>query len=169
MPTDLTLYAEAIFEKRPEVIVEIGTKFGGSALYFRDVLDSFGLTDSKVVTIDIKAQVETKDPRIEYVIGNSLDKNIIKAIHRLSKDKRTMLIIDGNHDRKHVKWELHKYHDIVTPGQFMVIEDCYIDRGLYGPGEARDWFLKRHSDWVKTDRCAKYLVGVTMGGWLLKQ
>ena len=80
-----------------------------------------------------------------------------------------MLIIDGDHERVTVKWDLHNYHGIVTPGQYMVIEDCYIDTGLYKPGEARDWFLKRYSGWEKTDRCKKYLVGMTMGGWLLKK
>lgn len=167
-PTDLTLYSEAIFEKKPELIVEIGTKFGGSALYFQDMMElqnGFG----SVITIDIKEQVKEKDPRIQYWIGNSLDPEIIKRVHEAAEGKKTMLVIDGNHSRVHVKNELHEYRDIVTPGQYMVVEDCYIDRGLYGPGEARDWFLERYKGFKQTNRCLQYIIGISMGGWLEKE
>jgi len=164
-PTDLTLYAEAIHETKPEIIIEIGTKFGGSALYLQDMLEVVG-NGGQVITIDIKEQVKKKDPRIQYWIGNSLDKEIIKRVKEITKDKKTMLIIDGNHSRKHVKWELHRYNSIVSPGQYMVVEDCYIDRGLYGPGDARNWFLERYKGFEQTNRCNKYIIGVTMGGWL---
>jgi cephalosporin hydroxylase len=166
-PTDLFMYHEAIWQKKPEVIVEIGTKFGGSALFMQDMLDQIG--DGKVITIDIKDQVKEKDPRIEYIIGNSLDEKIIEQIKEKTKDKKTMLVIDGNHDRKHVKWELDKYNDIVTKGQFMVVEDCYIDRGLYGPGEAKVWFLKNYKGFKQTDFDKKYLIGISMEGWLERE
>ena len=169
LPTDMILYSDVFYEKRPELIVEIGTKFGGSALYYRDILDSFGLNKTEIVTLDIKDQVKNKDPRITYLIGSSKDSKIIKKIKAIAKGKKTMLIIDGDHERVTVKWDLHNYNGIVTQGQYMVVEDCYIDTGLYKPGEARYWFLKRHPEWEKTDRCKKYLVGMTMGGWLLKK
>lgn len=161
-PTDLSLYQEVIFETKPEVIVEIGTKFGGSALYFQDLMGDSG----QVITIDIKDQADYKDPRIKYLIGDSLSEDIMAEVKELVKGKKTMLVIDGDHSRRHVKWELYKYNNIVTPGQYMVVEDCYIDRGLYGPGQARDWFMAHNKSFVQSNRCRKYLVGVTMGGWL---
>jgi cephalosporin hydroxylase len=84
-------------------------------------------------------------------------------------DKSVMVILDGDHRRVQVKWELYKYRHITTPGQYMVAEDCYIDRGAYGPKEAVDWFLDRHKGWEYVDESMKYLVGITMGGWLLKK
>jgi len=172
LPNDLILYQEAIWEKRPEVIVEIGTKWGGSALYFQDTMDTM-YEGGKIITIDIKSQIEesgyTKDPRITYLIGNSMDDDIIDQVKEFTEGKKTMLVIDGNHSRVHVKNELHKYRHIVSPGQYMVVEDCYIDRGLYGPGEARNWFLERYNEFEQTNRCKKYLIGITMGGWLLKK
>ena len=81
---------------------------------------------------------------------------------------RVMVVVDGNHDRVHAKWDLHNYGPMVTKGQYLVVEDCYIDRGLYGPGEARDWFLDRHRGFQQVDKCERYMVGVTMGGWLLR-
>jgi len=166
MPNDLINYSEVIQETKPEVIIEIGTKYGGSALYFQDMLDLIG--NGKVITIDIKDQVKNKDSRIEYIIGNSLDDDVVRQVVEMTSGKKTMLVIDGNHGRKHVKWELHKYRHIVSPGCYLVIEDCFIDRGLYGPGEARDWFLKNYDGYKQSSRCEKFVVGVCMGGWLLK-
>ena len=55
-PMDLMLLQEVIYENRPDIIVEIGTKYGASALFLQDILDLNG--GGKVVTIDIKDQVK---------------------------------------------------------------------------------------------------------------
>ena len=68
-----------------------------------------------------------------------------------------------------VKWDLYNYSPLVTPGQYLVVEDCYIDRGLYGPGEAKEWFLRNSKTFKQTDVCAKYIVGMTMDGWLIRK
>lgn len=160
-PNDLQMYHQVMWEHKPEVVVEIGTRFGGSALFFKD-------QGPEVITIDIKDQVKEKDPRITYLLGNSTDDAIVNQVKELTKGKKTMLVIDGNHQRVHVKWELTKYKDIVTKGQYMVVEDCYVDRGLYGPGEARDWFLKTTKAFKKVDLHKEFLYGITNGAWLLR-
>jgi len=165
-PNDMQMYHQVIWQHKPEVIVEIGTRFGASALFFQDQLDMIG--GGKVITIDIKPQVVEHDPRITYLIGNSTDDEIVKQVKELTAGKRTMLVIDGNHQRVHVKWELTKYKDIVTKGQYMVVEDCYVDRGLYGPGEARDWFLGTTRAFKKVDLHKEFLYGITNGAWLLR-
>jgi len=164
-PSDMALYWEAIADKKPEIIVEVGTKYGGSALFYQDMMDQF-YKGGKVITIDVADQVKEKDPRITYLHGSSLDKPILDAVRNATKGKQTMVVLDGNHQRVHVKNELQKYKDIVSPGQYLVVEDCFIDRGLYGPGQARDWFLETRNGWELEDRCGKYLAGVTMGGGL---
>lgn len=166
-PNDMQLYHQVIWENKPEVVVEIGSRFGASALFFQDQMD-MNNNGGKVVTIDIKDQVEKRDPRITYIIGNSTDDEIVKQVKELTKGKKTMVVIDGNHQRVHVKWELTKYKDIVTPGQYMVVEDCYVDRGLYGPGEARDWFLSHTKAFKKVDLHKDFLYGITNGAWLLR-
>lgn len=166
-PNDLWLYSQVIWEKKPEVIVEIGTRFGGATKFFKDQMDLYN-KQTHVITVDIKNQVAEKDSRITYIEGSSLDEKVIEQVKALTSGRTTMLIIDGNHHRKHVKWELSKYNEIVTPGQYMVVEDCYVDRGLYGPGEARDWFLDTHKGWEKVPLHNDFLYGVTNGAWLLK-
>src|SRR5881227_2825119 len=51
LPLDLWMMQEIIVETRPEVILECGTKFGGSALFFASVFDQIGA--GEVVTIDV--------------------------------------------------------------------------------------------------------------------
>jgi cephalosporin hydroxylase len=89
-------------------------------------------------------------------------------VKELTEGKKIMLVIDGKHSRIHVKWELMKYKNIVSKGQYMVVEDCYIDRGLYGPGEARNWFLTKTKSFKKVDLHENFLYGVTNGAWLLR-
>lgn len=168
MPSDLLLYSEVIYNTKPDFIIEIGTRFGGSALYMQDMLDSNG-NGGKVITIDVKNTVKHKDPRITYLRGSSVDKKIVKQVKEIVGDKKVMLSLDGDHSRKTVKWELHYYSSMVSSGQYLVIEDCYIDRGKYGPGEARDWFIKNNKNFVQTKLDNKYLVGMNMGGWLKKR
>jgi cephalosporin hydroxylase/glycosyltransferase involved in cell wall biosynthesis len=167
-PTDMILYHEVIWETRPDLIIEIGTKFGASAVFFQDMMEMYSLL-GQVVTVDIKDQVAERDPRIQYFIGDSLDDALITKLYALADGRKTMLVIDGNHNRRHVKWELSKYANIVTPGQYMVVEDCFAEKELFGPGEALQWFLPRTDKFEQIDQCDRYLISMTMGGWLKRK
>lgn len=166
LPSDLTLYQEAIFENKPDFIVEIGTAFCASAVFMADICEIIG--HGQVITIDPSPRGPLiKHPRITYLKGDSKSKTIINKVKKLVGDKSVMLSIDGNHKRQQVKWELKLYKDIVTVGQYMVVEDCYGRHGeLVGPGEARDWFFKWNRQYKNTNLDKKYIVGFTKGGWL---
>lgn len=164
MPSDMLIYSEVIYKTKPEIIVEIGTKYGGSALFFQDMLDLNG--GGKVITIDIKDQVENKDPRIQYINGSSIDRDVVRQVKELTKYKRTMLVIDGNHHRGQVIRELRRYRGIVTIGCYVVIEDCYIDRGKYGPWYAKEKFLKENPNFKQIDLEKKFIIGVCREGWI---
>ena len=171
-PTDMVLYQEVIWENKPKWIVEAGTKFGGSAVFFQDMLDMVG-QGGKVITIDIEAQVKKPDPRIIYIEGSSRDKEIVRQVRGLVGDESCMVVLDSNHHRIHVKWELYHYAPMVTSGQFLVIEDCY-SRGTkpFGPLEARDWFLRETKEgryFEQTNLERKFLIGVCAGGWLRRR
>lgn len=166
MPTDIQLYHEVIWENKPDLIIEIGTKWGGLALFCQDQLDMIG-NGGKLVTVDVTDIVAEKDPRITYILRNSIDPLTREELFKMAEGKKVMMILDGNHNRNQVKWELHYYKDIVTPGQYMVVEDCYSKTGeLYGPGIARDWFLARTKKYTLTDIDNKYLIGFNRDGWL---
>jgi cephalosporin hydroxylase len=172
-PTDMIQYQEVIWRNKPKWIVETGTKYGGSALFFQDMLDMVG-EGGQVITIDIAAQVARPDPRIVYIEGSSTEKGtVVKQVKETVGSDTCMVVLDSNHHRRHVKWELHHYAQLVTPGQYLVIEDCY-SRGTvpYGPLEARDWFLhdtKQGRSFKQTNLERRFLVGVCAGGWLRRR
>jgi cephalosporin hydroxylase len=171
MPTDLALYHEVIWQTRPKWIVEAGTKYGGSALYFQDQLDLIG-EGGKVITIDIRPAVENPDPRITYITSNSIDRSIVERVRGMVGGDPVMVVLDSAHTRKHVKWELYLYSDLVTPGKYLVVEDCYSRQSrLYGPGEARDWFLRtrKGKQFEQTHLDRRFLAGVCIGGWLRRK
>jgi cephalosporin hydroxylase len=166
MPSDIQIYHEVVWENKPDLVIEIGTKWGGLSLYLQDQLDMIR-NGGKVVTVDVKDIVEKKDPRITYIMRNSIHEDTRKELFAMAEGKKVMMVLDGNHNRNQVKWELHYYKDIVTPGQFMVVEDCYRSNGeIAGPGEAKDWFLKRTKKYTQTNIDKKYLVGFNRDGWL---
>jgi len=171
-PTDMIQYQEVIWQNKPRFIIEAGTKFGGSAAFFQDMLDIVG-EGGRVITIDVKDFVKVKDPRITYILGSSTDREIVAKVRGLVGNETCMVVLDSNHHRRHVKWELHHYAPMVTPGQFLVIEDCY-SRGTkpFGPLEARDWFLhdtKEGRQFQQTNLERKFLIGVCAGGWLRRR
>lgn len=172
MPTDICLYQMAIQEKKPDVIIEIGTAECGSALFFADMLALNG--KGIVISIDPNPRGElVKHDRIIYIQGDSKDAVTIEQVKEIISqvpNASVMLSIDGLHKRRQVKWELMKYRDIVTSGQYIVVEDCYDRHGkLTGPGQARDWFLGWNKRYKKTNYGVSWLFGMTMEGWLLKK
>jgi cephalosporin hydroxylase len=182
MPIDLMLYSEIIWENKPDFIIDSGTKFGGSALFFQDMLDLIG-NGGKVITIDKFPVRKQKDPRITYIESGSTSESTIKTVKEMVGNKSVMVVLDSDHSRQHVKRELFFYSKIVTPRQYMVIEDCHArDGSLFGPGEARDWFLRINKDFVQTNldyrymvglckdrESYRYLAGLCRGGWIRKK
>ena len=167
MPTDLLLYQQVIWQNKPDFIIDIGTKFGGSALFFADMLQLVG--KGKVISIDKYPVQKVKDERVIYLEGGSTSDEILAKVREIVGSGSVMAVLDSDHRRPHVKRELNIYAQIVTKGQFMVIEDCY-DRNanLAGPGEARDWFLKVNKEFKQTNLDNQFLIGFCRGGWLQK-
>lgn len=167
MPTDLILYQQAIWENKPDFIIDSGTAFGASALMFADFLEMTG--KGQVISIDKENRGRPSHPRVRYITGNSVDKEVIKQVKEIIKDKTVMVVLDSDHSRQHVKWELYYYSKIVTKDQYLVIEDCY-DRHskIGGPKEAKDWFLKTYKGFKQTNIDEQFLVGFTREGWLKK-
>ena len=167
LPTDLVLYAQAILENQPDIILETGTKYGGSAMFFADMLELTG--KGRVISIDWQPATQPAHPRVHYITGRSTSDEVLDQVRELVKGAAVMASLDSNHTRRHVKRELHYYSPLVTPGQYLVVEDCYASAAtIAGPGEAVEWFMQTRKGFVLEDVAAQFLVGVTRGGWLKK-
>jgi cephalosporin hydroxylase len=145
-PLDLWLYQELIYEVRPDVVVEAGTKFGGSAYYFARLFDL--LDHGEVVTIDVKPQQNRPEhPRITYVTGSSTDPAVVARVDELIGSGKPLVVLDSAHRRDHVLEELRTWSSRVPVGSYIVVEDTHADGHPvttgFGPGpwDAVELFL----------------------------
>jgi cephalosporin hydroxylase len=169
-PTDLILYHQVIWDKRPDLIVETGTAYGGSTLFLADMLDIIG--KGLIVSIDYKPVAQPPHPRIKYITGRTTSKDVLNKVRELfGYRKTTMVILDSDHRRPHVKRELYYYSPIVTPGQYMVVEDAWYKGQKKGPAQAIDWFMRtpRGKQFELTKIDDQFRACLTRGGWLIKK
>lgn len=173
-PNDLWVYQEIVAELKPTVIIETGTRFGGSAAFFASLFDSIGA--GRVVTIDVDHDTQgdlPQHPRIKYVTGLSCDASIVSKVRDLiNVDDRVMVILDSDHSYANVIQELNIYSGFVTPGQYLVCEDTNLNghpvREDFGPGpaEAVAEFMAGNEDFAVDTQRERFLFSVAPGGFL---
>lgn len=164
-PTDFTLYAEVIFKNKPDFIIETGTKFGGSSLFFADMLSLF-TENGRVISIDNNPKSTPDHPRVEYIRGSSSDRAIVEQVRQKVAGKKVMVVLDSDHRSFHVKRELRLFNDLVTEGQYLVVEDCYLGSKPYYPLKAVEWFLTKTNKFKLDNLEDRFAFVVTRGGWL---
>jgi cephalosporin hydroxylase len=175
-PLDLWIFQEIIHDLKPDIIIECGTAWGGSALFLASICDL--INNGKVITIDIDAtRVEgrPKHERIKYLLGSSTSEEIVEEIRNLIRDDhRVMVILDSDHSMEHVLNELRIYSKLVTKGSYLIVEDTHVNGHPlfpdYGPGpmEAVDEFLKENEDFVVDREKEKFLLTFNPKGYLKK-
>jgi cephalosporin hydroxylase len=157
---------------RPDLIIETGTAFGGSALYLAQVCDGVGL--GRVITVDVVASVDRPShPRITYLTGSSIDAAILAQLTDAARRaERVMVILDSDHRRDHVLSELQLLGPLVTEGSYLIVEDTNVNGhpadSAHGPGpmEALDEFLAIPTDFVVDPEREKFLLSFNPRGFL---
>jgi cephalosporin hydroxylase len=174
LPLDLWVVQEIIAETRPGLVLETGTKFGGSALFIAGILDLLGA--GEVITIDIDqsrvADRARQHPRIEIVESDSAGETVAERLASRCEGARVMAILDSDHHAPHVARELDLYGGLVSPGCYLVVQDTIVNgnpvRGDFGPGpaEAIQSWLPNHPEFeVDRDR-EKLMASFQPGGYL---
>ena len=172
-PLDLWTLQEALFEVKPALLIETGTHRGTSALYYANLMDTFG--KGRVLTIDIVDKNDLDHDRVEFLHGSSTDPATIAEVRKRveAADGPVFVILDGNHDQEHVAEELELYAPFVTPGSFLLSQDGIIDQLWMfrdtrpGPLEANRAFLEQHPEF-EYDRERNERFGLTQHplGWM---
>lgn len=176
-PLDLFIYAEILYENKPDLIIECGTFRGGSALFLAHLCDI--LHHGRVLTIDINQNPTSPiHNRIDYVIGSSVDENIIKLVNSIASScKKVMVILDSDHTKQHVLDELSIYSNFVTRGQYLIVEDSNIHSHPVredlpeGPYEAIEEFLSDENiaqTFIIDKMCERFLFTFNPCGYLRK-
>lgn len=133
---DLSRYEEIINISQPDLVIETGTRQGGSAVWFRQ----HGL---QVISIDISPeageQARKARPRDYDVFWFNGRDSVSTAgniqLQQLCRDKRVMVSLDSDHHSPHVQVEIYLWSRMVTPGCYLVVEDACFD--MWEPERAR--------------------------------
>ena len=172
-PLDLWVFQEIIAETKPDVIIEAGTYKGGSAFYMASVCDL--LNHGRVITMDIKEfPGRPAHPRITYLIGNDIAGDTVAKVKALIKpSERIMVVLDDGHEKEQVLSELRIYGDMVTTGNYVIVEDT--NRGSVvrihpgersGPLDAVEQFLKETDKFTVDSSREKFLLTFNHKGYL---
>jgi cephalosporin hydroxylase len=152
-----------LWEVKPDLVIEIGTNHGGSALLISDTLKGIS-PNYKVHTIDIEDFVTSdlvlEDQNIVRFLGG-FENYDLKSI----EDFENILVIDdGSHLFEDVLGSLSKFAPFVSKNSFFVVEDGAVNyvgwkkqyRG--GPLRAISKFLEQNRNF-KIDRSFENLFG----------
>jgi cephalosporin hydroxylase len=173
---DLWALQEAIAEIQPAVLLETGTNRGGSALFYAHLFDLIGR--GRVVTVDVESSHNLSHPRIDFLIGGSLDAHILATMRAAaeSADGPVMAVLDSDHAAAHVAAELEAYAPLITPGSMLLCQDGIIDLMPWmaparpGPLDAIRAFLPRHPEFeVDGSYDHRFLISHHPAGWLRRR
>ena len=169
-PLDLWNYQEIFHQHAIEWVVETGTRHGGSALYFADLLTA-RRSPGKVISLDVdhlSLQVG-EHPKLVLLQGDSAAPALVAAVKRLLPTSRgaMFLILDSDHRMPHVLRELNAYVPLMQRGDYLVVEDTCVNgnpvRPDFGPGpmEAINEFLRVNPDVLRADMDREEKFGCT--------
>ncbi|WP_326545280.1 CmcI family methyltransferase [Mycolicibacterium sp. ND9-15] len=137
--SDMWNYQEILFELKPSLIIEFGTRYGGSALFFATIMRQMG-QPFKVLSVDISQKdldpAAQRDPDIEFVESSSTVPMIADQI-RLLKDRfrgRVFAILDSDHSMNHVLAEMKLLRPLLSAGDYLIVEDSNINGHPVLPG-----------------------------------
>ena len=173
-PLDLWIYQEIIWELKPDLIIECGTLYGGSALYLASLCEL--VSHGMVATIDIfpeRAPTKPQHDRIKYISGSSTSEDVLQQVAALVDGQdRVMVILDSDHHQENVIAELRSYAKFVTKDSYIIVEDTTLNghpvNPEFGPGpmEAVDQFLAENHDFAVTNENQKFWLTFNPGGFL---
>lgn len=160
IPEELQRLFDLVFNRRPQIFCEIGTREGGTLLALSHALP-IGAT---LVAVDVNHKKELKDAmrqlvrsdiEIKFITGDSTDLATIDCVcQSLGGTAIDFLFIDGSHEYHDVKRDLLNYAKLMNQTGMIALHDIVIDRQQRGDpnGKARSgdvprlWMHLKQSD-----------------------
>ena len=169
-PLDAWVYQQLLFDYKPDVIVEIGSKFGGSALMMAHWLDRIG--KGRIISVDICDKIyplARQHPRCMFLTGAALDV-LPQILEQIKFPEKVIVIEDSSHDEKHTLACLRLYSPLIKKGGYYIVEDSIANHGLprnySGPYPAIQTFLKENHAFEVDRECEQYLITWNPSGYL---
>jgi cephalosporin hydroxylase len=180
-PLDLWMLQQIAYEIQPDFVIETGTWYGGSALWWAQTLHGLGLEKSRVLTVDIQdltgkgASANPLWKYVEFTLGSSTDPAIVAKYAERVKNSKTIVNLDSDHSMHHVLNELRAYAPMVSPGSYIAVEDTHLDgvptHPEQGPGPmaAVLQFLAENHDFEQDFTREAMVMTSYPGGWLRRK
>ncbi len=170
---DLVRLQAVVHAVRPTWIIETGTKFGGSAIFFASLLKMLDRDAGGVLTVDVTLTAEAREvfathplgPRVKQVLeADAADAAVVTAFRETIAEAPgpVLVFLDDNHNAGHVLKEMELYAPLVTPGSYLIVADTifadlagtpvgqptekYPDVAASNPRVAIELFLARRDD-----------------------
>ena len=153
LPEDMLRIQEVIFEIQPDVIIETGVAHGGSLIFYASLCKCIG--KGRVIGIDIEIRPHNRTaieshplfPYICLIEGGSTDSKIVERVKSMVKSgEKVLVILDSNHTKQHVLDELEAYHDLVSPGSYIVATDGIMHDLTDVPRGSTEWSWNNPSE-----------------------
>jgi cephalosporin hydroxylase len=179
-PFDLVLYLQLMSREAPRTVFEIGSAFGGSALWFADMLTAHGREKARVISVDLKPPAAVRDPRVIFLKGDANALGDVLAPY-LGLPKPWLVVEDSSHFFKESYAVLNFFDPHLKTGDTIVVEDgslAFMPKEHYGifesgPNRAVEQFLREHPEAYEIDTalCDHYGYNVTWNpnGWLRRR
>lgn len=178
-PFDLSLYMMLIQRLLPGTVVEVGTKYGGGALWFADMLNAHGVDQVHVISIDIEPLASFCDPQITFMDGNARALQEVLDTARIDDLLRPILVVeDSSHRYEDSLAVLDFFHEHLASGDYIIVEDGNLsqfsdpvyERFEDGPNRAVSAFLSKRPHEYEIDESLRDLLGYNVtynpNGWL---
>jgi len=137
-PTDMLAIQQLVWKEQPDMVIEIGTHGGGSAVFLAELMRSYNPA-AIVVTMDPdNSNIDPnglfyKTPEIKFLNGPSSDPTIFAQVQAHATGKKKIMVIqDGLHSFDGVMADLTLYEPLVTVGSYFVVQDTTLDRAYGG-------------------------------------
>jgi len=176
-PFDFANYWRLLWQYKPRTVIEIGSKYGGSALWLAEMMALYGI-DGQVLSVDIAPPQGVSHPRVEFLHGDAANLAPSLPPERLEALPRPWLIIeDSSHQAAHCLAAIEYLDRHMQPGDVLVVEDGIVaDLGVApqyggGPNAAVRAFIARRPGQYRllTEYCDFWGENVTWnpnGYWL---
>ena len=166
-PIDIALYLHLIHAVHPGTFIEIGTKFGGSAMMFRDVVKMFGM-DTEVVSIDrAPPDVDERFDGIRFVEGDVMALEATFSVNGLFDLPRPWILSeDSAHTFDACMAVLAFGEKHLQAGEYLIMEDSVLaeldlaDRFDGGPSRALETYLTENPDVYEIDKTYCDMFGI---------
>jgi cephalosporin hydroxylase len=139
-PEDLRVYEHLLWESRANVVIELGTKYGGSALWFNDRLQTLArhgrIADPLVISVDHKlrsargslSKIGASAAAVKLIEGDVLDPELPDTIAAHVPEGATCFVVeDTAHEFETTLAALRGFSRFVHPGGYFVVEDGCVD------------------------------------------